>query len=209
MDGPGQDANGVGTESIAAGEWSFTVDVSGPANGDLVLLLHGFPQTRYTWRRELQTLAQAGFRTCAPDQRGYSAGRAPAGYRWLSSGAPGRGRSRDRRRTGRRAVPPGRPRLGRSPGLGDGGVVPGTGALPRCHFASASPRVRCSDAERPGAIVPGRAITGRSCVPRRRTNCSPTMPPVYARCMRTPASRTVMPPPTSRRCVTAKRWMLP
>lgn len=79
MEGPGQDANGVGTESIAAGEWSFIADVAGPVDGDLVLLLHGFPQTRHTWRRELQTLARAGFRACAPDQRGYSAGARPRG----------------------------------------------------------------------------------------------------------------------------------
>ena len=68
----------VATRSVAAGEWAFTADVSGPPDGDLVLLLHGFPQTRHAWRAELRSLAGAGFRACAPDQRGYSPGARPA-----------------------------------------------------------------------------------------------------------------------------------
>lgn len=69
----------VDTQSVAAGEWTFTAEISGPPDGDLVLLLHGFPQTRHAWRAELRTLAAAGFRACAPDQRGYSAGARPTG----------------------------------------------------------------------------------------------------------------------------------
>ncbi len=65
--------------SIRANGLEFTADLSGPADGELVLLLHGFPQTRHTWRAELAALAGAGFRACAPDQRGYSAGARPAG----------------------------------------------------------------------------------------------------------------------------------
>ena len=51
--------------------------MSGPADGQPVLLLHGFPQTRYTWRHQLPSLAEAGFRAVAPDQRGYSPGLRP------------------------------------------------------------------------------------------------------------------------------------
>jgi len=69
----------VETRSIAANGLVFTVDVAGPAGGGLVLLLHGFPQTRHAWRAELAALATAGHRACAPDQRGYSAGARPAG----------------------------------------------------------------------------------------------------------------------------------
>ena len=72
-------AKRVRTESVVAGEWTFTADLSGPEDGDLVLLLHGFPQTRHTWRAELLTLAEADLRACAPDQRGYSPGARPAG----------------------------------------------------------------------------------------------------------------------------------
>ena len=50
---------------------------AGPATGPLVLLLHGYPQTRHTWRHQLPALGAAGYRAVAPDQRGYSAGVRP------------------------------------------------------------------------------------------------------------------------------------
>lgn len=56
---------------------SFTADVAGPAGGVLVLLLHGFPESRHSWRAALPELAKAGFRALAPDQRGYSPGARP------------------------------------------------------------------------------------------------------------------------------------
>jgi pimeloyl-ACP methyl ester carboxylesterase len=67
------------TATVPVGDMRFTAEIAGPAAGDLVLLLHGFPQTRHTWRAELQALADAGYRACAPDQRGYSAGARPSG----------------------------------------------------------------------------------------------------------------------------------
>ena len=39
--------------------------------GPLVLFLHGFPETSYSWRHQLTALAAAGYRAIAPDQRGY------------------------------------------------------------------------------------------------------------------------------------------
>ncbi len=36
-----------------------------------VLLLHGFPETAYSWRKVMVPLAEAGFHVFAPDQRGY------------------------------------------------------------------------------------------------------------------------------------------
>ena len=36
-----------------------------------VLLLHGFPELAYSWRKIMLPLAQAGFHVFAPDQRGY------------------------------------------------------------------------------------------------------------------------------------------
>lgn len=55
----------------------FTADVAGPAGGVLVLLLHGFPESRHSWRAALPQLAKAGYRAVAPDQRGYSPGARP------------------------------------------------------------------------------------------------------------------------------------
>jgi pimeloyl-ACP methyl ester carboxylesterase len=46
-----------------------------PSNGGrapLVLLLHGFPETWWSWRRQIDPLVAAGFRVVAPDQRGYA-----------------------------------------------------------------------------------------------------------------------------------------
>lgn len=37
----------------------------------LLLLLHGFPELAYSWRRIMPALAAQGFRVVAPDQRGY------------------------------------------------------------------------------------------------------------------------------------------
>jgi pimeloyl-ACP methyl ester carboxylesterase len=39
--------------------------------GPLVVLLHGFPESWYSWRHQLTALAEAGFHAVAPDQRGY------------------------------------------------------------------------------------------------------------------------------------------
>jgi len=36
-----------------------------------VLLLHGFPELAYSWRKVMPALADAGYHVIAPDQRGY------------------------------------------------------------------------------------------------------------------------------------------
>jgi pimeloyl-ACP methyl ester carboxylesterase len=47
--------------------------------GPLVVLLHGFPESWYSWRHQLTALADAGFHAVAPDQRGYCLTGPPAG----------------------------------------------------------------------------------------------------------------------------------
>jgi pimeloyl-ACP methyl ester carboxylesterase len=42
-----------------------------PRGRPLILLLHGFPELAYSWRKVMLPLAAAGFRVAAPDQRGY------------------------------------------------------------------------------------------------------------------------------------------
>lgn len=49
----------------------------GPADGPLVLALHGFPQRATSWTGVAERLAAVGIRTIAVDQRGYSAGARP------------------------------------------------------------------------------------------------------------------------------------
>ncbi|MFJ1756984.1 alpha/beta fold hydrolase [Kitasatospora sp. NPDC088134] len=46
--------------------------------GPLVLLLHGFPESWYSWRHQFGPLAEAGYRVVAPDQRGYARSAQPA-----------------------------------------------------------------------------------------------------------------------------------
>jgi pimeloyl-ACP methyl ester carboxylesterase len=54
---------------------------AGPADSSLVVLLHGFPEFWYGWRRQINPLAQAGFRVVAPDQRGYNLSDKPKGVK--------------------------------------------------------------------------------------------------------------------------------
>ncbi|HEX2136049.1 MAG TPA: alpha/beta hydrolase [Microvirga sp.] len=54
---------------------------AGPEDGPLVILLHGFPEFWWGWRRQIGPLARAGFRVVAPDQRGYGTSDKPAGLR--------------------------------------------------------------------------------------------------------------------------------
>src|SRR5262249_40572816 len=64
-------------DTIRTAEGAFTADVAGPIGAPLVLLLHGFPQSRHSWRHQVPVLASAGYRAVAPDQRGYSPGVRP------------------------------------------------------------------------------------------------------------------------------------
>lgn len=62
---------------IEANGMRFSARAAGPANGRPVLLLHGFPQSSLSWQPVMRILSAAGYRTVAPDQRGYSAGARP------------------------------------------------------------------------------------------------------------------------------------
>ncbi len=68
---------GVSLVQLTVGAMVFDARVAGPADGETVILLHGFPETSYEWRAELLALARAGYRVVAPDQRGYSPGARP------------------------------------------------------------------------------------------------------------------------------------
>ncbi len=55
------------------------VAMAGPQDGPLVILLHGFPEFWYGWRKQMPALAAAGYAVWAPDQRGYNRSNKPAG----------------------------------------------------------------------------------------------------------------------------------
>src|ERR1700722_11525574 len=46
--------------------------------GPAILFVHGFPDTAYTWRKQMQAVAAAGYRAIAPDMRGCGGSSAPA-----------------------------------------------------------------------------------------------------------------------------------
>ncbi|HVR07899.1 MAG TPA: alpha/beta fold hydrolase [Thermoanaerobaculia bacterium] len=52
---------------------------AGPPDGRLLILLHGFPELWYGWRRQIGPFAAAGFRVLVPDQRGYNLSDKPRG----------------------------------------------------------------------------------------------------------------------------------
>jgi pimeloyl-ACP methyl ester carboxylesterase len=68
----------IDSAGIVVGPYTFDALVDGPDDGELVLLLHGFPETSASWRDQIPALAAAGFRAVAPDQRGYSPRARPA-----------------------------------------------------------------------------------------------------------------------------------
>lgn len=55
--------------------------MAGPESGQPVLLLHGFPEFWYGWRKQIPALADAGYRVIVPDQRGYNLSDKPKGVR--------------------------------------------------------------------------------------------------------------------------------
>ncbi len=53
------------------------LNIAEQGKGPLVLLCHGFPESWYSWRHQIEALAAAGFRAVAPDMRGYGKSDAP------------------------------------------------------------------------------------------------------------------------------------
>ncbi len=47
------------------------LNIAESGEGPLLLLLHGFPESWYSWRHQIEPLAAAGYHVVAPDMRGY------------------------------------------------------------------------------------------------------------------------------------------
>ena len=58
---------------IDTGEVTLRCAIQGPAPGTapLAIMVHGFPESWYSWRHQLGPVAKAGFTACAIDVRGY------------------------------------------------------------------------------------------------------------------------------------------
>lgn len=60
---------GVSQRRVATN--GIELHIAEQGQGPLVLLLHGFPESWYSWRHQFAAIADAGFHAVAPDMRGY------------------------------------------------------------------------------------------------------------------------------------------
>ena len=67
------DRAGAGTGRASGAPAGRSPSATGHHQRPLLLLLHGFPELSYSWRKVMQPLAEAGYYVVAPDQRGYGA----------------------------------------------------------------------------------------------------------------------------------------
>ncbi len=64
---------------LDVGEVHLHCALAGPKGGELVVLLHGFPECAKSWRLVQRALAARGYRVVAPDMRGYGGSDKPSG----------------------------------------------------------------------------------------------------------------------------------
>ncbi|KZT71929.1 alpha/beta-hydrolase [Daedalea quercina L-15889] len=62
---------GVSSRSIPVGDLDVHILEAGDPSNPLILLLHGFPELAFSWRKVILPIAQLGYRVVAPDQRGF------------------------------------------------------------------------------------------------------------------------------------------
>lgn len=64
-------------QQFTRGGLTFDITDAGPADGEVIVLLHGWPQDRHAFDPVIPLLTAAGYRALAFDQRGYSPGAQP------------------------------------------------------------------------------------------------------------------------------------
>jgi pimeloyl-ACP methyl ester carboxylesterase len=73
--------------TVDAGGARIHLAEAGPQDGPVALMVHGFPESWYSWRHQLPALAQAGYHAVAIDVRGYGRSSKPtavADYRMVN-----------------------------------------------------------------------------------------------------------------------------
>ena len=166
----------------------------GPADGPLMVFLHGWPGIGLMWRAQLDAFAADGWHCVAPDLRGYGGSSAPADHRRLHARAGRRRHGRAPRPPRRRARDLGRSRLGQRrrrrprrtrPRARRGGGVDLVGVLPRRqHPGHAGARWSTARSTRPTSTP---TASGTTTATTRRTSrplsptSTPTRPPRWRR----------------------------
>lgn len=70
----------ITTRTLEANGLSFVIDEAGEGD-NVALFLHGFPESKHSWRHQLPLLAKLGWRAVAFDQRGYGDSSRPKGVK--------------------------------------------------------------------------------------------------------------------------------
>ncbi|MGB7404455.1 MAG: alpha/beta fold hydrolase [Pacificimonas sp.] len=71
--------SGMTARTIAANQLTFDLVEANPKGDRLAVMLHGFPELNFSWRHQIEALADAGWRVWAPNQRGYGGSSKPQG----------------------------------------------------------------------------------------------------------------------------------
>jgi pimeloyl-ACP methyl ester carboxylesterase len=69
------------TKKIRIGNLEFDCRVSGNEQNELIIFLHGFPETSFMWKKLMHEISSLGFYCLAPDMRGYSKNACPKGIK--------------------------------------------------------------------------------------------------------------------------------
>ena len=69
----------LASEHVVVNDVRLHVVTAGPEDGDVVVLIHGFPEFWYSWREQIPALVDGGFRVVVPDLRGYKDSEKPHG----------------------------------------------------------------------------------------------------------------------------------
>ncbi|KAL9260396.1 Epoxide hydrolase A-like protein [Drosera capensis] len=69
------DSDGITHRTITSE--GIALHVAEKGTGAAILFIHGFPELWYSWRHQILALSSLGFRTIAPDMRGYGGSDAP------------------------------------------------------------------------------------------------------------------------------------
>jgi pimeloyl-ACP methyl ester carboxylesterase len=69
------------TDYVETNGIKLHVVMAGPKDGQPVFLLHGFPEFWRGWSKQIEPLAEAGYRVIVPDQRGYNLSDKPKGVK--------------------------------------------------------------------------------------------------------------------------------
>lgn len=67
------------TIQVKIGDFVFDCLTDGSTDDELIIFLHGFPETSHMWKKMMSSFSKKGFYCVASNLRGYSKGACPKG----------------------------------------------------------------------------------------------------------------------------------